>query len=130
MESTYRQGESWQQTLTLVRLGAPLVIGPAAVTPSLLHRIEVVLVSGGQPAARYRWPSDPQRPELLPLVLHPSQSNQLSVDVARELSRRFTPGYLTAYVLAVFIDPAFAAGRAVELELPLGVVLKGETANL
>lgn len=130
METTYRQGESWQQPLTLLRGGAPLNVGPAAQAPTLIHSLEVLLHSGGRPAAHYRWPADPARPERLPIAFDPTQANLITLSVSREQSRRFEPGYLTAYVLAVLIDPAFAAGRAVELEIPLGVVLRGETAGL
>lgn len=130
MDTPFRQGESWQQPLTLTRLGAPLAVGPAPLAPTLIHRLEVLLHSGGRPAARYRWPADPARPELLPLALHPTLPNVVTLEVSRELSRRFEPGYLTAYVLVVLIDAALPAGRAVELELPLGTVLRGETASL
>jgi hypothetical protein len=130
MEATYRQGESWMQPIRLVRNHVPLSVGPAAQAPTLIHSLEVLLHSGGRPAAHYRWPTDPARPERLPIAFDPTQANLITLSVSREQSRRFEPGYLAAYVLAVLIDPGFAAGRAIELEIPLGVVLRGETAHL
>jgi hypothetical protein len=57
-------------------------------------------------------------------------SNELELVVSRTQSLAFVPGFLTAAVLIRFVDAAFADGRAEELNIPIGVVLRGETTSL
>lgn len=128
--TTYRQGESWVQRLVLAREGSPISVGPAATTPSLVRSIEVLLISGGAVAARYRTPTDPLAPDALPLTVDAVASNELELVVSRTQSLAFVPGFLTAAVLIRFVDAAFADGRAEELSIPIGVVLRGETTSL
>lgn len=128
--ATYRQGESWVQRLVLAREGSPISVGPAAATPTLVRSIEVLLISGGAVAARYRTPTDPLAPDALPLTVDAVASNELELVVSRAQSLAFVPGFLTAAVLIRFVDAAFAEGRAEELSIPIGVVLRGETTSL
>ena len=128
--ATYRQGESWVQRLVLAREGSPITVGPAAATPTLVRSIEVLLISGGAVAARYRTPADPLAPDALPLTVDAVASNELLLVVSRAQSLAFVPGFLTAAVLIRFVDAAFADGRAEELSIPIGVVLRGETTSL
>ena len=118
------------QRLVLAREGSPITVGPAAATPTLVRSIEVLLISGGAVAARYRTPADPLAPDALPLTVDAVASNELLLVVSRAQSLAFVPGFLTAAVLIRFVDAAFADGRAEELSIPIGVVLRGETTSL
>lgn len=130
MPTTYIQGEAWTQPLYLSKAEAPLVIGPSAQTASLVSSIEVLLKVDGKTQAQYRYPALAAEPEFGPIELDDTETNLLRIAISREQSRFFTPGYLYAAVLVRFIDAAFPAGRAVEVVLPLGYLLSGQTVEL
>lgn len=130
MPNTYRQGESWVHTLVVAQDDVVQPFGPAAAVASQVHSIEVLLLVNQRVQAMYRYPASSSLMEFEPIAFDAVATGTLSITITRALSRHFEIGYLYAAVLIRYLDPQLPAGRCVECMVPIGYVVRGETANL
>lgn len=130
MPNTYRQGESWVQTLVPTQDGLTQTFGPAAQVASQVHSIEVLLLVAQRVQAMYRYPASGSLMEFEPISFDAVATGTLSINITRALSRHFETGYLYAAVLIRYTDAQFPAGRCVECMVPIGYMVRGETASL